>query len=89
MASPDERLDTIVATDRRDLCFYWQRRPGTMTPAAVELQKRESGGKEDARDRRLTVLGLWSDWQRPLSMRWSAPPSYSPCERRSPVAPPA
>ena len=58
--SPESsRLQTIVETERRGFCFFWQFRPGMFFPAGEVLQKRESESAEAKRDRRLTIIGLW------------------------------
>ena len=52
-------LEELAETDRTDFCFFWKHRPGMLFPAAEILQKREADNREAARDRRLTIIGLW------------------------------
>lgn len=53
------RHEVLVATDRRNFCFWWRHRPGMLIPAAKILQEREANTREASRDRRLTLYGLW------------------------------
>lgn len=53
------RHQIICSEDRNDFCFWWRYRPGMLLPAAKVLQERESNQREAARDRRLTIWGLW------------------------------
>jgi hypothetical protein len=55
----EDRHKTIVETDRRDYCFFWEHRPGMLLPAAATLQNREADNREAARDRKLALVGLW------------------------------
>lgn len=54
-----KRQQILVETDRRNFCFFWKHRPGMLLPAAKILQEREAQAREAARDRRLTIVGLW------------------------------
>ncbi len=53
------RQREIVQFNRRRFCFWWKHRPGMMAPAAKVLQEREENERHSARDRRLTIIGLW------------------------------
>ena len=55
----ERRHEVMVATNRKDFCFYWSYRPGMFFPAAEVLQKREADNRESSRDRLLTIIGLW------------------------------
>jgi len=54
-----ERHQTLAQVDRRAFCFFWHHRPGMLLPAAKILQEREASQHEAARDRKLTIYGLW------------------------------
>lgn len=54
-----DRYNVLVEMDRRDYCFFWHHRPGMLQSAAKELQKREAEAKSAARDRKLTIRGLF------------------------------
>ncbi len=49
----------IVETNRRDFCFWWKHHPDMHLSAATILQEREAKNRDSARDRRLTLYGLW------------------------------
>ncbi|MBI2556470.1 MAG: hypothetical protein HY607_02315 [Planctomycetes bacterium] len=49
----------IAETNRRGFCFWWKYHPGMLFPAAKILQEREAKNRDAARDRRLTLYGLW------------------------------
>ena len=49
----------IAQTDRRNFCFYWKYRPTLLISAAKILQEREAKNRDSARDRHLTLYGLW------------------------------
>jgi hypothetical protein len=53
------RRAVIVDAQRRGFCFYWPYRSGMLFPAAKVLQEREARDRDAARDRRLTIWGLW------------------------------
>ncbi len=53
------RYQVIVETNRRGFCFWWKYHPGMLLPAAKILQEREAKDRDAARDRRLTLCGLW------------------------------
>jgi len=55
----ERRHELITKTNREDYCFFWKYRPGMLLPAAERLQKREADRREAARDRKLTLWGLW------------------------------
>ena len=54
-----QRYEVIVQKDRRNFCFFWHFRPGMLLPAAKVLQEREARDRDAAKDRRLTIIGLW------------------------------
>lgn len=53
------RQQVIVETNRRDFCFWWKHHPAMLLPAAKILQEREARNRDSARDRHLTLYGLW------------------------------
>lgn len=53
------RRKVIAETDRRDFCFFWRHRPGMLIPAARILQERNAQDRDAAKDRHLTIFGLW------------------------------
>ena len=55
----ERRHEVIVETNRKNYCFFWKYRPGMLFPAAEVLQKREADNQEAARDRKLTLIGLF------------------------------
>ena len=54
-----DRHRVIAETERHNFCFWWKHRPGMLIPAAKILQEREAKDHDSARDRRLTLCGLW------------------------------
>jgi hypothetical protein len=54
-----KKQEEIVEKNRKGFCFYWPFRHGMFIPAAKVLQEREARDSEAARDRRLTIWGLW------------------------------
>src|SRR5438876_188471 len=50
---------TVVLANRRNFCFFWRYRPLMMLDAARTLQEREAADRKAARDRWLTIVGLW------------------------------
>ena len=49
----------IVEKDQADSCFWWKYHPAMRPEAASILQEREAKNRDAARDRRLTLYGLW------------------------------
>jgi hypothetical protein len=55
----EERFERIVTTNRKGFCFFLPFHPGMLLPAADKLQQRAAEQEGAARDRRLTLIGLW------------------------------
>lgn len=54
-----KKHETIVWTNRRGFCFFRRWHPGMLLPAARHLSELELTAGNAARDRRLTISGLW------------------------------
>jgi len=57
--SKESRQKEINDTPRENFCYFWEYRAGMFFDAAVELQKRDYELEYAAKDRRLTIWGLF------------------------------
>ena len=55
----ENRSKIVNDTNRKNKCFYWKYSPGTLFPAAVELQKRKAENEQLKRSNLYTRIGLW------------------------------
>ncbi|MFQ6613625.1 MAG: hypothetical protein ACE5D1_02170 [Fidelibacterota bacterium] len=56
---PENKYEVICKMNRKDFCFFLEYRKGMLLPAAERVQERQAAYHEAARDRRLTIWGLW------------------------------